>query len=302
MLERSLWGVMFLSTPYSILGAQDEKCPMNWDPGTCRGFEGVWTYDADSDQCVSKIYGGCGGNENRFQSQTECSNACLKSNSRGSKSDVCELPPTLSKKACFGYFPRYSFSSATGKCEKIIYGGCGGSGNLFSTLAECQNVCEDSKDDLALVVGRISLGAPLSSSSIGSQDSEDICTLPPIHTGRLSCFGFMPKWTFNASMGCVPYVYGGCGGTANLFDKEEDCKQKCDPATKIKTAEVCSLPISPGPCKRFSLSPNFGFNPATSRCEAFNYGGCRGNENRFSTVEECTKVCGGVEPQLNPTL
>ena len=35
---------------------------------------------------------------------------------------------------------------------------------------------------------------------------------------------------------------------------------------------------------------------------AFSFIGCRGNENRFRTVEECVDTCGGNEPEIQNGL
>ena len=49
----------------------------------------------------------------------------------------------------------------------------------------------------------------------------------------------MPKFTFDASSSsggsCVPFIYGGCGGTENLFDSEADCEAICA-GTQFNTA------------------------------------------------------------------
>ncbi|KAK2169029.1 hypothetical protein NP493_1203g00012 [Ridgeia piscesae] len=52
---------------------------------------------------------------------------------------LCKLPaaPGL----CLAYFPRWFFNSKTGKCEKFIYGGCGGNKNNFLTKEECDKTC-----------------------------------------------------------------------------------------------------------------------------------------------------------------
>ena len=70
----------------------------------------------------------------------------------------------------------------------------------------------------------------------------------------------MPKFTFNAES-CVPFIYGGCGGTENLFDSEAECGAKCaEPdnddsdaivfeAAAPRTLDVCALPIAKGNCR-----------------------------------------------------
>ena len=54
--------------------------------------------------------------------------------------------------------------------------------------------------------------------------------------------------------------------------------------------DICTLPPEAGPCEAFI--PSFFFNATSDRCERFIYGGCLGNDNRFSTVQECEERCG----------
>ena len=54
---------------------------------------------------------------------------------------------------------------------------------------------------------------------------------------------------------------------------------------------VCSLPKETGPCRAYS--EQFYFDNELGACLSFVYGGCRGNENRFPTVEECQQTCAG---------
>nr|P11424.1 RecName: Full=Male accessory gland serine protease inhibitor; AltName: Full=Acrosin inhibitor; AltName: Full=Paragonial peptide D [Drosophila funebris] len=44
---------------------------------SCRGYFPSWSYNPDAQQCVSFVYGGCGGNNNRFGSQNECEERCI---------------------------------------------------------------------------------------------------------------------------------------------------------------------------------------------------------------------------------
>ena len=53
--------------------------------------------------------------------------------------------------------------------------------------------------------------------------------------------------------------------------------------------EICSLPKDVGTC-RMALS-RWYFDVGTEDCESFFYGGCQGNENRFSSEEECRDAC-----------
>ena len=42
----------------------------------------------------------------------------------------------------------------------------------------------------------------------------------------------------------------------------------------------------------FMIPYRFGYNKETEKCEEFVYGGCKGNENSFMSIEECTNTCG----------
>ncbi|XP_075547484.1 isoinhibitor K-like [Dermacentor variabilis] len=53
---------------------------------------------------------------------------------------------------------------------------------------------------------------------------------------------------------------------------------------------LCSLPPDQGPCR--GLFPAFYFDRSSGRCREFIYGGCKGNENRFKSFRQCTRVCG----------
>jgi Kunitz/Bovine pancreatic trypsin inhibitor domain len=58
------------------------------------------------------------------------------------------------------------------------------------------------------------------------------------------------------------------------------------------SSEPCSLPADPGSCGEASIA--WWYNPATGICEPFTYGGCGGNDNRFSSSAICSRICGGV--------
>ena len=62
-----------------------------------------------------------------------------------------------------------------------------------------------------------------------------------------------------------------------------------DQPVPIQDAQVCLLPKETGPCR--NIRTRFHFNQVSGKCEAFIYGGCRGNGNNFPSIEDCHITC-----------
>ncbi|KZR98158.1 Uncharacterized protein APZ42_006552 [Daphnia magna] len=63
----------------------------------------------------------------------------------------------------------------------------------------------------------------------GSENDVSICSLPPVSQGTKKCRGFFPCWTYDAkTKSCTGFLYGGCGGTENLFQTEFACLARCN--------------------------------------------------------------------------
>ncbi|EDW64673.1 chymotrypsin inhibitor SCI-II [Drosophila virilis] len=56
-----------------------------------------------------------------------------------------------------------------------------------------------------------------------------------------------------------------------------------------KRVKMCLQPMVSGRC--FGHVESYAYNPLERRCEAFIYGGCGGNENRFDSRAECELSC-----------
>lgn len=54
----------------------DDTCLLPTDVGPCLAVIPRWTYDSQLGECVEFSYGGCGGNENNFETQQACEATC----------------------------------------------------------------------------------------------------------------------------------------------------------------------------------------------------------------------------------
>eukprot|EP00095_Tigriopus_kingsejongensis_P004259 maker-scaffold1645_size32249-snap-gene-0.5 protein:Tk04259 transcript:maker-scaffold1645_size32249-snap-gene-0.5-mRNA-1 annotation:"hypothetical protein DAPPUDRAFT_304363" len=273
----------------------------------CMAYFPMFTFNSKTMRCERYAYGGCHGSQNLYQTHMACMSACLFGQvpsrtagrvravmrGRGGASDavifpasqdICQMPPVNpSPISCLAFAPKWTYDARQAECVKFIYSGCHGTPNLFDSQEACQAKC------------------PQPSAKIGEWTRPEFCRGGPVRDSPMQCAGYFPKFTYDADKGeCVGYVYGGCLGTENLFDTRSDCLKTCDlPNMKPpKTIDVCGLPVDKGSCR--GRKPRFAYNGENKRCEMFLYGGCEGNGNRFSSVQECVNTCGGSDPETNP--
>lgn len=57
----------------------------------------------------------------------------------------------------------------------------------------------------------------------------------------------------------------------------------------VITNSTCKLPVSSGNCDAYMQ--RYYFDATLGRCQSFVFGGCGGNENRFSTLMDCVTAC-----------
>ncbi|XP_028618722.1 tissue factor pathway inhibitor isoform X2 [Grammomys surdaster] len=129
-------------------------CAMRAEDGPCKAMIRSYFFNMYTHQCEEFIYGGCEGNENRFDTLEECKETCIpgykkktiKTASGAEKPDFCflEEDPGI----CRGFMTRYFYNNQSKQCEKFKYGGCLGNSNNFETLDECKNTCEDPVNEL----------------------------------------------------------------------------------------------------------------------------------------------------------
>ena len=61
----------------NCISLHTDRCTLQRDPGPCRAFIPSYFYNVTSGECERFIYGGCGGNDNRFSSEDDCMEQCV---------------------------------------------------------------------------------------------------------------------------------------------------------------------------------------------------------------------------------
>lgn len=54
-----------------------DRCLVKTEPGPCKHYIYKWTFNKAEGKCRTFLYGGCLGNENRFNSEIECLHYCI---------------------------------------------------------------------------------------------------------------------------------------------------------------------------------------------------------------------------------
>ncbi|KAK3569003.1 hypothetical protein QTP86_021589 [Hemibagrus guttatus] len=63
--------------PDVVSAPLDPRCTLALSQGTCRDYIIRWYYDKQANACAQFWYGGCEGNENRFDAEYDCKKTCV---------------------------------------------------------------------------------------------------------------------------------------------------------------------------------------------------------------------------------
>ena len=87
----------------------------------------------------------CNWNNNNinFNPYSTCTDTGMIACTERACVNICSLRAETGD--CRGYFPSYFYNHTSMRCERFIYGGCGGNQNRFNTSQECNQRCNPSK-------------------------------------------------------------------------------------------------------------------------------------------------------------
>ncbi|MGH0136683.1 UNVERIFIED_CONTAM: hypothetical protein FKN15_075962 [Acipenser sinensis] len=278
-------------------------CALKMDEGPCKSIQPMFYFDIDTQKCEPFDYGGCQGNENKFNTLADCEEMCLVERGK----DPCQLEEDPGP--CRSIIIRYFFSTISQKCEPFMI--------LFWTdwdanlpRIEAASMSGQGRRTIHKETGSGGWPNGLTVDYLEQRilwiDASTIVTsgffphtdgvLPALrihhHFCALKmdegpCKSIQPMFYFDIdTQKCEPFDYGGCQGNENKFNTLADCEEMC---LVERGKDPCQLEEDPGPCR--SIIIRYFFSTISQKCEPFMYGGCLGNANNFLTLKQCQDSC-----------
>ncbi|PSN38664.1 hypothetical protein C0J52_27116 [Blattella germanica] len=165
-----------------------EDCLLPRVSGHCRAFFQSYYYNRDTKKCELFVYTGCGGNNNRFDSQSECEQHCSLKNKEG-------VSEQLNKRCNRDVIPPV--------CNR----GC--------RLEINTNIATRNRRQKSLDHREVT----------SSSRNMNVCSLPAV---RGHCRALLSRWRYDPATGkCSEFKFGGCDGNGNNFRTEQQCMKAC---------------------------------------------------------------------------
>uniref|UniRef100_A0A1I8AAH9 Tissue factor pathway inhibitor n=1 Tax=Steinernema glaseri TaxID=37863 RepID=A0A1I8AAH9_9BILA len=118
-----------------LIAPNSDSCAYWPDWGQCNQLRYMWFYNLSSGVCEQFLWGGCGGNTNRFSTFELCQITCEVPGE-----DICQEKLDRGN-WCESMSNRYYYHKASRTCKGFHYTGCGKSRNNFIHLSDCEDMC-----------------------------------------------------------------------------------------------------------------------------------------------------------------
>ncbi|XP_010746297.2 kunitz-type protease inhibitor 2 isoform X1 [Larimichthys crocea] len=245
-------------------------CRLPMKVGSCRAAFPKFFYNVTNQSCQKFTYGGCESNGNNFDTKEQCEAKCSGVTGSVLPDESTPAPPLPVKAARMApAFNTKVSQDPEGPAESEL------AATESGLTKETGEETEMSADDFA-----------------------ERCGAEP-EVGP--CRAAFQHWYYNRETGsCQSFIYGGCRGNKNNYMTKESCMTTCTvtvlPSSKKTADDVsqeykdqCTATPDPGPCR--AAFPMYYYDPKANSCQSFMYGGCRGNQNRYDSMDKCLKHC-----------
>ncbi|XP_063758746.1 kunitz-type protease inhibitor 1-like isoform X2 [Eleginops maclovinus] len=183
--------------------------------GPCRAAFPRWRYDAPSGRCQPFVFGGCKPNNNNFLSEEECVSACSGVTASSERSSL----------------PAAECGGAECVPGQLSCGSC-----CLHRSLECDGVqqCRKGEDEEPCSKLNETFSRLL---DIEVNQRKARCAEPPLPG---LCRASFTRWYYDPlNRKCFRFTYGGCKGSANNFEEEENCSTTCRGVTGNIALAVC---------------------------------------------------------------
>ncbi|XP_072249472.1 collagen alpha-6(VI) chain-like [Leuresthes tenuis] len=257
----------------------EARCQLDSDTGTaCADYIQVWFFDKNIGACVPFWYGGCGGNANRFNTEHECFQTCAVNNPNAvQQTQAADGVPSKGRGGKLS--SELTWFSSSPREEPPVH------------------ICADEA-----MPGNASQQASATGTHAIShiRGLESVSSLPYRNTRPA---GSPPSLRSNWEQ-FSPFSASGFPLTRNRRSQRPEellmlrSAARRESFSLISAAQksllsphpdACLLRQDQGSCQKYTMMWFFDFEQ--SECARFWYGGCGGNQNRFTTQEECENLC-----------
>lgn len=228
---RSLLRIRNIRKPPADSPHTQDICSMPKEVGPCKALLPRFYYNKKKEQCEEFNYGGCFGNGNNFNTLAKCQKACDNGDNEGKRcpkkrpnpNDACDSQIVGEERCCYGKESccGKTYDSFCCHCFSHDHWACYHTDACFAPCPCSDDVkkCPDGS-----FVGRDRFN-DCKFSECPPFGVDDVCSLP-LAIGP--CEAAFTRYYYNSKTGqCEEFIYGGCEGNENNFEKMRQCQKAC---------------------------------------------------------------------------